>query len=219
VVDPEFQLTVRKGPKVGQVFYLDARSLIIGRDPLSDIIINDPEVSRQHARISQTDVGFQIEDLGSTNGTFIEGQRLVSEPVQLEPGQMINMGSGVRVLYDVATEPSADVETLFDSDQAWPNEEADTPERLETNPANQYQEELRAEEPFPAPFGSAEPEPQIQPAYEQPFVPTGEPKNNKQRNAGIAVAAILLLCCCCSSIAFMYQWGGDMLLEYFGLFP
>lgn len=225
MADPEFQLTVRKGPKVGQVFYLDARSLIIGRDPLSDIIINDPEVSRQHARISQTDDGFQIEDLGSTNGTFVEGKRLESDPIQLEPGQAINMGSGVRVIYEEATSSPGEVETLFDAGQAWPNEEADTPERLATNPANEYQAEPSLEEPFPPPFGRAEPDPEPYspppptPAYEQPYTVNDESNNNTQRNAIIAVSAILLLCCCCSFIAFMYQWGGDMLLEYLGMYP
>lgn len=211
----EHQLTVRKGPKVGQVFYLDTRSLIIGRDPMSDIIINDPEVSRQHARISETDNGFQIEDLGSTNGTFIDGQRLKSEPVQLVPGQSIGMGSGVSLLYEIVSERSSQVDTLIDPVQSLPNEELNTPERLEIDPDHAPQAIDMPESDFPAPFGDPEPEPY---AYAAPPLPETT-NNTKRRNAIIAVAAILLLCCCCSFLGFMYQWGGDMILDYFGIVP
>lgn len=214
----EHQLTVRKGPIVGQVFYLDTRSLIVGRDPMSDIIINDPEVSRQHARISQTEVGFQIEDLGSTNGTFIEGQRLKSEPVALQPGQSIGMGSGVRLIYEIVSERTGQVDTMIDPMQPWPNEEMDTPERLETNPASEVPNDNFAESDFPSPFG--EPEPAAYHYSDPPLAaPYKEAKDNKQRNTVIAVAAILLLCCCCALLVIMYQWGGDWLLENFLLTP
>lgn len=217
----EHQLTVRKGPKVGQVFYLDTRSLIIGRDPMSDIIINDPEVSRQHARISETDNGFQIEDLGSTNGTFVDGQRLKSEPVQLVPGQSIGMGSGVRLLYEIVSERSSQVDTLIDPVQYLPNEELNTPERLDIDPDYVPHAIDMPESDFPAPFGDPEPEPYAHaaPPPETPFVPSDTTNNTKRRNAAIAVAAILLLCCCCSFLGFMYQWGGDMILDYFGVVP
>lgn len=218
----EHQLTVRKGPKVGQVFYLDTRSLIIGRDPMSDIIINDPEVSRQHARISETDNGFQIEDLGSTNGTFVDGQRLKSEPVQLLPGQSIGMGSGVRLLYEIVSERSSQVDTLIEPVQSLPNQELNTPERLEIDPDNLPQAVDLPESDFPPPFGDSEPEPYAQavtPPAETPLVPANQANDNKRRNAVIAVSAILLLCCCCSFLGFMYQWGGDMILDYFGVVP
>ena len=230
----EHQLTVHKGPKVGQVFYLDTRSLIIGRDPMSDIIINDPEVSRQHARISQTESGLQIEDLGSTNGTFIEGQRLKSEPVNLEPGQSIGMGSGVRLIYEIVSERTSQVDTMIDPAQPWPVEEQDTPEKLEINPASEALADQTPEPDFPSPFGepepasfepepsSFEPEPldyEEPPDYGSPMPPPDAPNSNKQRNAAIAVGAILLLCCCCSFIGFMYQWGGDLMLDYFGIVP
>jgi pSer/pThr/pTyr-binding forkhead associated (FHA) protein len=221
VANQEFQLTIRKGPKVGQAFRLDARSLIIGRDPMSDIIINDPEVSRQHARISETEDGFQIEDLGSTNGTFVEGQRLKSEPVPLKPGQSIGMGSGVRLVYEVIIESQREIDTLFDAVPSWPNEEADTPEQLETNPASDQQEESLPDADFLPPFASSAPrsDPFSAPESDQPLVPSGESKDNNRRNAIIVVTVILLLCCCCAFISIMYQWGGDFLLEYFGIVP
>ena len=90
-----FQLVVRKGPNVGQAFPLEGSPLIIGRDPMSDIVLNDPEVSRQHVRLTRTTDGYQLEDLGSTNGTYVDGERLSSEPHPLQPGQSISIGSGV----------------------------------------------------------------------------------------------------------------------------
>jgi len=219
VSNQEYQLTVRKGPKVGRVFYLDARSLIIGRDPMSDIIINDPEVSRQHARLTKIEDSFQIEDLGSTNGTFIEGKRLKSEPAILQSGQAINMGSGVRLVYEIVSERTSDVDTMIDPVQPRPVEELNTPEQLELNKNNDVEAEHFQEENFPPPFES--PTPELY-EYSERLVasPTSNPdfieKDNRRRNVIIAGSVILLLCCCCGLIGFMYQWGGDWLLEYIG---
>lgn len=95
-----FQLRIDKGPDVGQTFDLDSVTLTIGRDPMVDITITDPEVSRQHARLIQTLKGYQIQDLGSTNGTFIDGKRIGGEPVDLQPGQAISIGSSVVVTFE-----------------------------------------------------------------------------------------------------------------------
>ncbi len=70
-----YQLIMQQGPQIGQIFPLLAHSLIIGRDPLVDVVISDPEVSRQHARLTQDEAGYQIQDLGSTNGTFAQAQK------------------------------------------------------------------------------------------------------------------------------------------------
>jgi pSer/pThr/pTyr-binding forkhead associated (FHA) protein len=52
VADQAIQLVVRKGPRPGQVFPLTQEVISIGRDPLSDIVLDDAEVSRQHAQLS-----------------------------------------------------------------------------------------------------------------------------------------------------------------------
>jgi predicted component of type VI protein secretion system len=67
---------------------------------MADIVVTDPEVSRQHARLTRTDGGYEIQDLGSTNGTFLDGQRLRGEPQPLSPGQVIKMGSNVSLVYE-----------------------------------------------------------------------------------------------------------------------
>ncbi|HRQ42029.1 MAG TPA: FHA domain-containing protein [Chloroflexota bacterium] len=216
--EPQFQLVIRKGPQVGQVFHLDAHSLIIGRDPMSDITINDPEISRQHARFTLTEEGFQIEDLGSTNGTFVNGQRLGSEPFALQPGQAINMGSGVRLVYELAGTLESDVDTMVDEVPPWaavPLVETESPDAPPnpapafsappTYPSYQY--------PASAPPSQSSPDP-----HYNPFVPPGEPPNKNRRNMTIVVVVLLLLCCCCTFIGFMYQWGGDWLLQYLGIY-
>jgi predicted component of type VI protein secretion system len=98
-----YELSVRKGPEEGQVFPLAATTIILGRDPMSDIVLTDPEVSRQHARLLETEHGYSIQDLGSTNGTFVDGRRLKGEPLPLSPGDVITMGSNVTMLYEYAS--------------------------------------------------------------------------------------------------------------------
>jgi predicted component of type VI protein secretion system len=62
----------------------------IGRSQDSDIVINDPNVSRRHARISRADNGFVVEDLGSTNGTLLDGAPIDRE--RIEGGDELTFG-------------------------------------------------------------------------------------------------------------------------------
>jgi hypothetical protein len=64
--------------------------LQIGREPNSELVLSDPRVSRSHARILQTPQGYVIEDLNSTNGTFVNGQKITSQ--HLRPGDQIQVG-------------------------------------------------------------------------------------------------------------------------------
>jgi pSer/pThr/pTyr-binding forkhead associated (FHA) protein len=211
----QFQLVIRKGPQVGQVFHLDTQSLIVGRDPVSDITINDPEISRQHARLTRVAEGFLIEDLGSTNGTFVNGQRLSSEPVLLQPGQAVNMGSGVRLVYEMAGTPEADIDTLVDNDPPW-HGTPDMAPPATAEPANPWSEPApRYAASSPAYHDEPPAQARLGQAYAPP-VPTNEADNKNRRNITIAIVALLLLCCCCSFLGFMYQWGGDWLLQYLG---
>ena len=80
---PLFQFVMRSGPTPGATFSLEGDQLVIGRDSSSGVAINDAEISRKHARLNFQGGKYVIEDLGSTNGTFVNGQRLVS-PVVLK---------------------------------------------------------------------------------------------------------------------------------------
>jgi len=66
---------------------------VLGRDPSASVRIDDATVSRQHARIFVTSRDATIEDLGSKNGTFLDGKRVRARPVRLAAGQQIQVGS------------------------------------------------------------------------------------------------------------------------------
>jgi FHA domain len=73
---------------------------VLGRDPSAGITIADPGVSRRHARVVHDDSGVWIADLGSTNGTFLNGERLVS-PTQLHDGDQLRFGDSVAFFRNV----------------------------------------------------------------------------------------------------------------------
>ena len=86
--EASFRLIVRTGPNPGMVFELTKEVTLFGRDVTNDIVLADAEVSRQHARLTHTPGGYVLEDLGSTNGSFVNGERLVA-PRTLNPGDLV----------------------------------------------------------------------------------------------------------------------------------
>ena len=72
-------LIVTSGPAVGARFPIEHNITTIGRDPESDIWLNDPTISRRHAVIHRHGGRFLVRDSGSTNGTFIQRTRIDSE--------------------------------------------------------------------------------------------------------------------------------------------
>lgn len=98
---PIFQLTIRSGPNPGQTFPLEQEEMVLGRDLVNDITINDPEVSRRHARFTLQGDSIVIEDLGSTNGSFLNGQRITG-PQQLRAGDVITLGENIVMVFDKA---------------------------------------------------------------------------------------------------------------------
>jgi len=94
-----FQFVMRSGPTPGVTFPLEGDQLIIGRDAVNAVAINDAEVSRKHARLTFQGGKYVIEDLGSTNGTFVNGQRLVSSTV-LKPGDVVSLGEQIVLMYE-----------------------------------------------------------------------------------------------------------------------
>ena len=74
----QFQLIMRSGPTPGASFILEGDQLTVGRDATNEIVINDAEISRRHARLTFQGGKYVLEDLGSTNGTFVNrGPRLL----------------------------------------------------------------------------------------------------------------------------------------------
>jgi len=101
----QYRLVVRQGPIPGQVFECDRNEISIGRDIANDFVINDAEVSRRHARLTLEVDRYQIEDMNSTNGTYIDGQRLIG-PHIMAIGEIIMFGDNVGVIFEGETAPS-----------------------------------------------------------------------------------------------------------------
>ncbi len=93
-----FTIVFKEGPLAGMSFELDKAELILGRDPSVDILINSPDVSRRHARLVRTEQGYQLEDLGSSNGTFVNGNQLAA-PLMLKNGDEVRLGPGAVFVY------------------------------------------------------------------------------------------------------------------------
>ncbi len=85
------KLTVLLGRKTIQVHDIDKPVIRIGREEEMDVIIDNPSVSRKHAEIRQEGQEWVVEDLGSSNGTFIEGNR-IEGPAPLDVGTEVSMG-------------------------------------------------------------------------------------------------------------------------------
>ena len=83
------KLVFRSGPRADEEIQID-RDMVLGREG-ADIEIEDSAVSRQHARLLPVDDTLQIEDLGSTNGTYVNGSK-IDEPAIVRPGDFVNIG-------------------------------------------------------------------------------------------------------------------------------
>lgn len=105
----QFQFVMRSGPTPGVTFPLEGEQLTIGRDSTNGVAINDSEVSRKHARLMFQGGKYVLEDLGSTNGTFVNGQRLAG-PVVLKAGDVVSLGEQIVLMYDaIAADAGATV--------------------------------------------------------------------------------------------------------------
>jgi pSer/pThr/pTyr-binding forkhead associated (FHA) protein len=95
----QFQLIMRSGPTPGATYSLEGDQIVIGRDSTNGVVINDSEVSRKHARLTFQGGKYVLEDLGSTNGTFVNGQRLAG-PAVLRNGDVISFGEQIVLMFE-----------------------------------------------------------------------------------------------------------------------
>lgn len=123
----QFQFVMRSGPTPGVTFPLEGEQLTIGRDSSNGVAINDAEVSRKHSRLTFQGGKYVLEDLGSTNGTFVNGQRIAG-PVVLKPGDVISLGEQIVLMYDaISTDVGATVAVPRKAVQAPPTYQSPAP--------------------------------------------------------------------------------------------
>src|SRR5215216_170953 len=99
IMASQFQLIMRSGPTPGAMFTLEGDQIDIGRDSTNEVVINDAEISRRHARLTFQGGKYVLEDLGSTNGTFVNGQRLAG-PRVLKPGEVVSFGEQIVMVFE-----------------------------------------------------------------------------------------------------------------------
>jgi pSer/pThr/pTyr-binding forkhead associated (FHA) protein len=84
-------LVVRRGPNVGARFLLDADLTTVGRHPEADIFLDDVTVSRRHVEFLRSGTHFEVKDLGSLNGTYLDSTR-ISGIIALHDGAEVQVG-------------------------------------------------------------------------------------------------------------------------------
>lgn len=94
------------GPWANKLYPLRGK-LLVGRAPPAAVLLEDDSLSRKHAEVERNPRGAVfLRDLGSSNGTLLNGERIGQEPVELSPGDIIQFGM-VEVVYETGGEPSA----------------------------------------------------------------------------------------------------------------
>jgi len=93
-----YLLVAKEGPSAGNTYPLEGEEITIGRAPGCTLQIDSPGVSRQHAHLTFQNNQYLLEDLGSSNGTFVNGER-ISAPVPLQHGDLLSLGRLVQLEY------------------------------------------------------------------------------------------------------------------------
>jgi len=204
-MNPAFRLVMQTGPVAGKAFPLDKGEVFIGRDLNNDIVINDPEVSRRHARLFLQGANFVLEDLGSTNGTSVNGQRLMG-PYILRPGEVITLGEKINVIFEGAM---VDVDaTVSASSYAAPQPPAYTPAPVPQQAAPVY--------PPPQPMTP-------QSAYAGQ-VPAPMPVQPAKKKGGfpiwlvVVIVVLLLAVCVCGGLVY-YIDANNMWCQFLPFMP
>ena len=206
-----FRLIVRRGPQPNQSYELNKDIVTLGRDITNDIVINDPEVSRHHMRLTRGAGGFTIEDLGSTNGTFINGQRLTGAR-PLRAGDMVGLGETVTLAYEMsvggAQESAVEapggtvVSPAQRGGQQYPSQQPQYSYTPQQQPAQQS--------PYgqpQAPYSAASPAPPAPGGYEgeyDPYAVREEEPRNTTRWILIGCAGLSLFCCCSTVLGLVF---------------
>ncbi|MGV8025124.1 MAG: FHA domain-containing protein [Anaerolineaceae bacterium] len=101
-----YKLIMKSGPEADKIYKLEKDEYIIGRELINDLIINDPEISRRHARLFKKNDHYFLEDLNSTNGTFYSGKR-IEKPIPLKNEDLITLGKST--VFEFSVEEMGDL--------------------------------------------------------------------------------------------------------------
>jgi pSer/pThr/pTyr-binding forkhead associated (FHA) protein len=203
----QFRFVMRSGPVVGKVFPLDAQEISIGRETTNTIVINDAQVSRRHARMELRGSTYVIQDLGSTNGTFVNGIRISGMQV-LTPGDLVTFGEGIAMAYESNTDSNATLLSSMPPQTSVPVHQpahAPTPVapplpvpvfpgKMPSGPVPPAATPAPASRPTPPPVY-----PGKVPVGPMPMPPAAAPVKQDRRRTVIiivAVAVLLILCLC-----------------------
>ena len=191
--NPTYQITMRSGPTPGDSYLLEKEQVFLGRDASNEIPIADPEISRRHARFLVRPEGVFLEDLGSTNGTFLNGLR-VSVPQVLRAGDVITLGENIVVLFELAKydadAPVVDAQTHIATP---PYEQPQAPQPVHEQPVP---ETPAYQAPSPPPVA---PVPPVYQPVEPAPVYTGqvpEPPKKRKMSTGLLILLIVLIATC-----------------------
>jgi len=97
ISDVSSGLVIIKGPNIGDKFLINKSKLTIGRNPESDIFLDDITVSRKHAVLKKVGKDFRIKDSGSLNGSYINGE--IVENATLKDGDRIQIGKYIFLFF------------------------------------------------------------------------------------------------------------------------
>ena len=115
------KLVLRTGTAASQEFALTRPEIIIGRDASADLTLSFPGVSRRHARLMREGEVYTLEDLGSSNGTYLNGERLIKRS-PLKSGDQIRLGAAITLTYEApASAVKEAVEAIVRSAPAIPS--------------------------------------------------------------------------------------------------
>ncbi len=216
-----YQLIMRSGPTPEKAFELNQPVITIGRDFSNEIVINDVEVSRRHARLTAQTGGFVLDDMGSTNGTFVNGQRLLG-PHLLRPGELISFGEKVSLSFEaiqfdsnatVVTplnlppyqEPSAP----YNASYAPPAAQQQPPMQPPAQPAPVYPplsqpaSSPRAYSPPPASYSGQIPSSPVEMAEQ--YEPVEQPRKASRAWIWLGIGCLFVFVCVCVGAAFAFD--------------
>ena len=95
-------LVVASGHQAGTRYAITSEWITVGRHPDSDVFLDDITVSRRHVELSTSNTGHVIRDVGSLNGTYLNGERLGDSEVSLTNGDELQIGK-FKLLYLVSS--------------------------------------------------------------------------------------------------------------------